>query len=129
MAVARMHIDPDVGIPDLVHRLADDSKRLMKDEVRLGKLELADDVRRAGKGSLWLVASFGVGILAMVSLTIMLIALVGRLSAGHMWVGALIIGVIEVVAGVMLVKRGQSAFGEPSYSLEQTREGLADIKG
>jgi hypothetical protein len=124
-----MHIDPDVGIPDLVHRLADDSKRLVKDEIRLGKLELADDVRRAGHGSLWLVASFGVGVLAMVSLTIMLIALVGRLSAGHMWAGALLIGAIEVVAGMMLVKRGKGAFGEPSYSLEQTREGLADIMG
>ena len=129
MAVARMHIDPEVGIPDLVHRLSDDSKRLIKDEVRLGKLELADDVRRAGHGSLLLVAAFGVGVLALVSFTIMLVALVGRVAAGHMWVGALIVGVLEAVLGVMMIKRGKTVFGEPSYSLEQTRAGLNDIKG
>ena len=130
MAVTRMHIDPNIGIPDLVHRLSDDSKRLMKDEIRLGKLELADDARRAGHAAMWLVMAFGVAVVAMVSLTIMLVTLIGRVAAGHMWVGAVSIGALEVIVALVLIKRGKAEFGEPSYSLEQTRMGIADaIKG
>ena len=37
-----VQVDPDAGIPDLIHRLTDDSKRLMSDEVRLAKLEVKE---------------------------------------------------------------------------------------
>ena len=46
--------------------------------------------------------------------------------AGHMWFGAIVTGVIELALGAWLVKRGISAFAEPSYTLEQTRASLAD---
>jgi uncharacterized membrane protein YqjE len=130
MAVTRMHIDPDIGIPDLIHRLSDDSKRLMKDEIRLGKLELADDAKRAGHAGMWLAMAFGVAVVAMVSLTIMLVTLIGRLAAGHMWVGAIATGAVEVVVALVLIKRGKAVFAEPSYSLEQTRKGMVEaVKG
>jgi hypothetical protein len=129
MAATRMHIDPDVGIPDLVRSLKDDSKRLMQDEIRLGKLELHDDVQRAGHGSLWLGASFAVGLVALVLATFAAATLIGRLASGHMWIGAAIVGVVEIAVGIGLIKHGRSVFAEPSYSLEQTRKGLAEIKG
>ena len=129
MAVTRMHIDPDVGIPDLVRSLKDDSKRLVQDEIRLGKLELHDDVRRAGRGSLWLGAAFAVGLVTLVLGTFALATLIGRIAAGHMWIGALIVGVLEVIIGIALIKHGRAVFGEPSYTLEETRKGLAEIKG
>jgi uncharacterized membrane protein YqjE len=121
-----MPIDPDIGIPDLIHRLSDDSKRLLKDEVRLGKLELADDAKHAGKGAMWLGVAFGVAVVAMVCFTIMSITVIGRIAAGHMWIGALITGAVELVVGAVLIKRGRVAFTEPSYSLEQTRDSIAD---
>jgi uncharacterized membrane protein YqjE len=124
MAVTRMPIDPDAGIPDLIHRLGDDSKRLMSDEVRLAKLELKDNVKRGGKGVMWLGMAFGIGVVAMVFLTLTLATLIGRIAAGHMWIGALVTGVVEVVVAAVLVKRGLTAFAEPSYALEQTRASL-----
>src|SRR4051812_38854996 len=48
MGAQRIPVDPDTGIPDLIHRLGDDSKRLMTDEVRLAKLETKDSLTRAG---------------------------------------------------------------------------------
>src|SRR3712207_6883823 len=39
------------GIPDLLRRLADDSKRLANDEVRLAKLELRESVRTSARRS------------------------------------------------------------------------------
>ena len=94
VGVQRMPVDPDAGIPDLVRRLGDDSKRLMKDEVALAKLELHDSVREGGKGAMYLGISFGVGVLAAVAFTLLLVTIIGRAAGGDMWVGALITGVL-----------------------------------
>ena len=125
MGAQRIPIDPDVGIPDLVRRLGDDSKRLMRDEVRLAKLETQDNVRRAGHGVLWLAVAFGCGVVAMVALTLFLATLIGRLAAGHMWVGAIVTSVIELGLAFFAIKKGLVAFKEPSYSLEATRDSLS----
>ena len=122
MAVQRMPVDPDSGIPDLISRLSDDSKRLMMDEVQLAKLELRQSLSRAGGGAMRLGIAFGVGVVAMVAFTLLLVTLIGRLAAGHMWIGALVTGVVELGIAFWLIKRGLSAFKEPSYTLEQTRE-------
>lgn len=124
MGAQRMPIDPDVGIPDLVQRLGDDSKRLMSDEVRLAKLEMKENLARGGKGVVWLAVAFGVGIVAMVAFTLLLATLIGRLASGHMWVGALVTGILEIVLAVVLFKKGIGAFTAPSYTLEQTRATL-----
>ena len=120
----RMPVDPDAGIPDLVGRLSDDSKRLLGDEVRLAKLELRDNIKRGGKGALLLGIAFGVAAVAGVLLTIFLITGIGRLAGGHMWIGALVTGVLEIGGGLLLIKRGSGTLAEPSYSFEQTREAI-----
>lgn len=126
MGVQRMPVDPDTGIPDLISRLGEDSKRLMRDEVQLAKLELRDSMKRSARGAMWMGVSFGVGVVALVALTLLVATLIGRLAAGHMWVGALFTGLIELVVAMVLIKRGVAALGEPSYSLEQTRKSLTN---
>jgi hypothetical protein len=127
MGAQRIPIDPDVGIPDLVRRLGDDSKRLVRDEVRLAKLEIQDNVKRGGHGVLWLAVAFGVAVISMVAFTLFLVTLIGRLAEGHMWVGAVVTGVVELGLGGFLVKKGLVAFKEPSYTLEETRASLQEI--
>lgn len=119
-------IDPDAGIPDLIRRLTDDSKRLVADEVRLAKLELGENIHAGARGALWLTLAFGVGVVGMVALTIFVATLIGRAVNGHMWFGAVVVGVLELVVGVVLVKKGMAAFGEPSYTLAETRDSLKD---
>ena len=118
--------DLDAGITDLIRRLSDDSKRLVTDEVRLAKIEAKDSVSRATRGVLWLALAFGVSVVMLVALTIFLVTLIGREVNGHMWVGALVTGVLELGLGGYLIKRGVSAISEPSYSLEASRLALAD---
>ena len=118
--------DPDTGIPDLVRRLTDDSKRLVTDEVRLAKLEAKDSIQRATKGALWMVLAFGAGVVMLVALTIMLATLIGQIDRGHMWLGALVTGVLELALGAWLVRRGAAAYRTPSYSLVETRGSLKD---
>lgn len=119
-------IDPDSGIPDLVRRLTDDSKRLVSDEVRLAKLEIGENLHAGARGTLWLTLAFGIAVVGMVGLTIFLATLIGRAASGHMWVGAIATGVLELGLALFLIKKGVGAFGKPSYSLEQTRESLKD---
>ena len=125
MGVQRMPVDPNAGIPDLISRLGDDSKRLMRDEVQLAKLELRDSMKRTTRGAMWLGVAFGIGVVALVALTLLATTLIGRLAAGHMWVGALVTGVVELIVAMVLIKRGVATLGAQSYSLEQTRKTIA----
>jgi hypothetical protein len=120
--------DPDIGIPDLIRRLSTDSKRLVTDEVRLARLEAKDAVQTAAKGALWMTLAFGVGVVMMVALTVFLASLIGRIANGHVWIGALVTGVVELAVGGLLIKKGLSALTEPSYSFEASRAALADTK-
>jgi uncharacterized membrane protein YqjE len=120
--------DPDTGIPDLIRRLTDDSKRLVTDEVQLAKLEAKDSLHRATRGALWLALAFGVAVIMLVALTVFVATLIGRIANGHMWVGALITGAIELGIGFWMLKHGLSTYTQPSYSLEETRSSLADTK-
>ena len=126
MAIERIPTDPDAGIPDLIRQLGDDSKRLVADEVRLAKLEMKESVQRAGTGAVQLAIAFGIGVVMLVALTIFLATLIGRMAAGHMWVGALVTGVIELGLAVVLLRRGMGVLREPSYTLEETRAALKD---
>lgn len=117
-------IDPDAGIPDLIRRLTDDSKRLVADEVRLAKLELGENIHAGARGALWLTLAFGIGVVGLTALTIFAATLIGQAVNGHMWVGAIVVGVLEVIAAVVLIKKGMASFSEPSYTLEETRESL-----
>jgi hypothetical protein len=122
VAANPIQIDPEVGLPDLVKQLAEDSKRLVADEVELAKLETSEAIHAAGKGAMWLGVAFGVGIVALIAFTIALATGIGQLANGNMWVGALAAGLIEVAIGGWLIMRGVGRFGEPSYSLRATRE-------
>ena len=118
--------DPDTGIPDLIRRLTDDSKRLVTDEVQLAKLESKESLHRVSRGALWMALSFGAGVVMLVALTVFLSTLIGRLANGHMWVGAIVTGIVELGAGAWCIKRGIAAYTEPSYTLEATRHALSD---
>ena len=124
MAIERMSTEPDAGIPELIRQLGDDSKRLVADEVRLAKLEMKESVQRAGHGAVQLAVAFGMGVVMLVALTLFLVTLIGRLAAGHMWVGAVVTGLLELAVAIVLLRRGIGVLGQPSYSLEETRAAL-----
>jgi hypothetical protein len=126
VAARPVYVDPEVGLPDLVRNLTDDSKRLVKDEVRLAKLEAKESVKTAGKGMLWMGLAFGVGIVMLIALTIALATGIGQLANGNMWLGALVTGAIEIGLGLWLLKKGVATFAEPSYTLEETRAELKE---
>lgn len=122
----QVRIEPDVGIPDLIRRLTEDSKRLASDEVQLAKLELSESIHSVSRGTLWVAIAFGAGVVAAAALTVFLAALIGRAFNYNYWVGAVVTGLVELGVAYLLIKRGIKAFAKPSYTLEQTRESLKD---
>jgi uncharacterized membrane protein YqjE len=125
MAINRVATD-GAGVPDLVRRLGEDSKRLMSNEVQLAKLELGEAVHHGGRGVLSLALAFGIGIIALVALTVLAATAIAALAGGHLWIGAVVTGAAELAAAAWLIPRGRRAIAEPSYSLEETRESIID---
>ena len=122
-------LDGSAGIPDLLRRLADDSKRLADDEVRLAKLELRESVHASARGGVRLAIAFGAGTIAMIALTICLSAALGRLLGDrNYWLGAIVTGLLELGIAFFLVKRGVKSFARANYSLPETRASLKDTK-
>ena len=116
----------DPGIPDLIRRLSDDSRRLVTNEVSLAKIEAKESLSRATHGFMWLALALGVSVVMMVALTLFLATLIGRAVNGHMWLGALVTGLAEIGLGIYFVKRAATAITAPSYTLEASRLALAD---
>ena len=116
----------DAGIGDLVHRLTDDSKRLVTNEVQLAKLELRENVRTGARGAMWLAMAFGATVVVLVAVTVLLSVVLGRLF-GNLWAGTLATGVLELVVGALALRHGLALYREPSsYTLGETRASLAD---
>jgi uncharacterized membrane protein YqjE len=119
-------IEPDSRITDLVGQLKDDSKRLLTDEVKLAKLEVSESAEHAGHGAMWVGIAFGVGVIGLVALTIFLTTVIGRAVGGHMYVGALVAGALEVIVGLLLFRRGVRKLREPPYTMKKTRRELKE---
>jgi uncharacterized membrane protein YqjE len=128
VATRPVQVDPDIGISDLVRRLTDDSKRLVSDEVRLAKLEAAENLKTGAKGAMWMGLAFGVGVIALVALTITLTAAIGWAVNHHYWLGAVVTGILELALGAWLLKRGLGAFGSASYTLGESREEIQNTR-
>ena len=118
-------IDPDAGIPDLIRRLVDDSKRLAQDEVQLAKLEMRERAHDATRGGIWLGVAFGAGVVALIALTVFLATLIGRAINFHYWAGTLIVAVVELGIGAFFVTRGLATLKKQSYTLPETRKEAA----
>ena len=115
-------IDPDAGIPDLIRRLVDDSKRLAQDEVTLARLELRERAHDATRGGIWLGVAFGAGVVMLIALTVFLATLIGRAINHHYWAGTLIVAVLELAVGGFLVLRGLKELKKAQFTLPATRQ-------
>ena len=121
------HNGPDNGIPSLVRSLTLDSKRLASDELRLAKLELNQSVRTGMRGGMWMAVAFAVGIVAIVALTVLLVAAVGAIVGRRYWAATLIVGAIQLIAGWLVVRRGVKTVQHPSLTLEESRASLEEM--
>jgi uncharacterized membrane protein YqjE len=122
-----IRIDPDAGIPDLIRRLTDDSKRLAQDEIHLAKLELAENTHVAMRGTLYMAIAFGAGVVALLAVTVLLVSAIGAAVGHNYWLGALITGLVEVGVAAWMITHGLAAYKKPSYTFAATRAELSEM--
>ena len=72
--------------------------------------------------------AFAFLVVTLVACTLFIATLIGRLTNGHYWVGALVSATLELAAGFWLVKRGSVQFAKAPYSMPQTRATLTLAK-
>lgn len=121
MTTPQIRVEPDAGIPTLVRRLADDSKRLVNDEIELAKLEAKEAAHSSVRGAMWLGIAFGVAAISLTAFTIFLATVLGRLFSGNIWAGAIAAGIIELGIAAFLILRGVNTLKRPPYTLPATR--------
>lgn len=103
----------------MVGQLAADSKRLVRDEVRLAHLEIDERARSASRGSTALAAAFGIGVIAASAATVLIALLLGELT-GRLWLGALLVGAFELLAGGIFYRRGRATLSGRNARAKKT---------
>ena len=117
----------ELSTAELVRQAADQVSRLVRDELTLARMELAEKGRHAGKGAGLLG---GGGLLAAYGVGVLILALVfGLATAMPAWLAALIVGVLLlVVAGVLaLTGRSQVRRATPPMPRVTVRSVRADV--
>lgn len=117
------------GVGSLLRDLAEGSGALVRNEVKLARIELQKMVGGIGRGTA-MVASGGVfGLLGTLSLFTGIVLLVGdQWLHDRYWVGALIVTVITFIIAFVFVKRGQAALSPANLAPDKTVASLKEDK-
>ena len=122
----------DLSMPDLLRRVADDTKTLLRQELALARNEVGGKLKTAGKGAGFLGLAGIVAVFAACALVAGLILGVATVVAG--WVAGLAVTLLLAAVGGLLVVRGRKAVDEatplvPERALEtlaSTRSAMTD---
>jgi Flp pilus assembly protein TadB len=112
------------SLGELFSELAQETSTLVRQEVTLAKTEVSDKASRAGK-HVGILAAGGAlayaGLLAILAAVIVLLNMVMPL-----WVAALLVGLVAVVVGYLLVRRGLDALKREDFAPRETIETLKE---
>lgn len=110
------------SIGELLRDLANDSSRLIRDEITLARTEAQEKLRQVGSA----VAMMAIGaVLAIPALMLLLQAVVAGLSNFmYDWVAMLLVGVVVGLIGYFLVRKGQNDLSASRLAPERTAANL-----
>jgi|SwirhisoilCB2_FD_contig_41_4021194_length_1068_multi_4_in_0_out_0_3 uncharacterized membrane protein YqjE len=111
-------------VGDLVRDLVGDIEKLLRSEVRLAKAELTEKTERAAKAGGSLGGAAAAALLGGMCLVATCVAALATAMA--VWLAALIMGVLLVIAAGMLYARGRSILRNFRIAPEQTVETLKE---
>ncbi len=110
------------SIGELLRDLANDSTRLVRDEITLARTEAQEKVRQVG-GAVAMMAIGGV--LAIPAIVLLLQAVVTLLSYFmYDWVAMLLVGIVVALIGYLLVRKGQNDLSASRLAPERTAANL-----
>lgn len=120
----------DRSLGDLFSKLASQTGVLVRKEVQLATAEMTDKAKSLGKDAALVAAGGVVAHVGLLALTAALV--VGLGNVVPLWLSALIVGAVAVVAGYALVQAGLSAMKRvdltPHETIETLKEDQAWVK-
>jgi uncharacterized membrane protein YqjE len=127
----RRTAEDDRPMGELVQDLSRQTSTLIRQEMRLAQVELAEKGRHAGKGAgmfggAGLVALYGVGALVAA-------AILGLATAIEPWIAAAAIGVVLLLIAGILALTGKKEFDEagppkPEQAIESVHQDVETVK-
>lgn len=116
--------EPDVGLPELISRLTEQSSTLFRQELALAKTELRQEIRRAGRAGGLFGGAAVTGFLALMLLSFA--AAWALAEVMHVAVAFLIVGAVYAIVAGVLATQGKSSAQEVDPSLPQTTASLKE---
>ena len=112
------------SLGELFTELAQETSTLVRQEVNLAKTEMSQKASRAGRHTGILAAG---GALAYAGLLAILAAVIVLLdNVMPLWLSALLVGLVVVVVGYLLVRRGLDALKQEDFAPRETIETLKE---
>ena len=118
-------IDPEQSLGDLVGRMTSDVGALISTQIELAKVEIKEEVSRAGKGA-GMVG--GGGLAAWFALLLMSMGIafgIGNAMESVGW-GFVLVGLVYAVIATVLVLKGRQQITSATPIAEQTMETLKE---
>jgi len=110
------------SLGDLLRDLANDSTRLVRDEIALARTEATNKAKQAGTAVAMMVAG---AVLAIPAILFVLQAVVTLLSNFmYDWIAMLLVALVLGLAAFLLVRKGQAALSAGSLTPERTAANL-----
>ena len=116
----------DRSLGELFAELAQETSRLVRQEVNLAKTEMSQKASRAGKHVGALAAGGAVAYAGLLAILAGLIVLLDEVMP--LWLSAFLVGVVVALVGYLLVRRGLDALKREDLAPRETIETLKEDK-
>jgi uncharacterized membrane protein YqjE len=118
-------IDPDQSLAELLSRMTSDVGRLLSTQVELAKVEIKEEVARAGKG-IGMVGGGGLaGWFALLLVSMGIAFGIGNAMESVGW-GFVLVGLVYAAVAALLVLRGKQQITSATPFAEQTMETIKE---
>lgn len=117
-------VEPDESLSSLLQRMTGDVSDLVSTQIQLAKVELKEDLGRAGKGAGMLGGGAFAGYLAVLLLSFALVYALDEIV--HTAVAFLIVGAVYAAAAAALFFKGRDEITTATPVAEQTTESLKE---
>jgi uncharacterized membrane protein YqjE len=117
-------VEPDETLSSLLQRMTHDFSDLVTTQIQLAKVELKEDLGRAGKGAGMLGGGAFAGYLAVLLLSFAIVYALDEIV--HTAVAFLIVGAIYAAVAAVLFFKGRDEITSATPVAEQTTESLKE---
>jgi uncharacterized membrane protein YqjE len=118
-------LDPDASIGELLGRVTSDFSELVSTQIELAKVEIKEEVGKAGKAAGMLGGGAVCGYFALLLLSFALAWGLNDLLDST-WLGFLLVGLVYAVAAAVLALQGKKRLSDVQPVPEQTKETIQE---